>query len=47
MAKRPKLTTEVGAPVGDNQHSQTAEPPRWTRMKMFSQVGKNPKGDCI
>ncbi|HEX7622417.1 MAG TPA: catalase, partial [Anaeromyxobacteraceae bacterium] len=86
MAKRPTLTTEAGAPVADNQHSQTAGPggpvllqdhhlieklarfnreriperivhavgtgvyghlevtnpdvPRWTKMKIFSQVGK-------
>ena len=26
MSKRPTLTTEAGAPVGDNQHSQTAGP---------------------
>jgi len=86
MTKRPDLTTEAGAPVADNQHSQTAgaggptllqdhhlieklarfnreriperivhavgtgayghltvtsdEVPRWTRMKLFSEVGK-------
>ena len=86
MANRPTLTTEAGAPVADNQHSQTAGPtgpvllqdhhlieklarfnreriperivhavgtgaygylevtnpdvPRWTKMKVFSQVGK-------
>jgi catalase len=86
MTKRPALTTEAGAPVGDNQTSQTAGPggptllqdhylleklarfnreripervvhavgtgaygylevtspevPRWTRMKVFSKVGK-------
>jgi catalase len=86
MAKRPTLTTEAGALVTDNQHSQTAGPagptllqdhhlieklarfnreriperivhavgtgaygvfevtsadvPRWTRMKMFSPIGK-------
>ena len=26
MTDRPKLTTESGAPVPDNQHSQTAGP---------------------
>ncbi len=26
MSNRPKLTTEAGAPVTDNQHSQTAGP---------------------
>src|SRR5437899_6005875 len=26
MKKKPKLTTENGAPVADNQHSQTAGP---------------------
>jgi catalase len=86
MTKRPTLTTEAGAPVGDNQHSETAgaggptllqdhrlieklarfnreripervvhavgsgaygyleatnpEVPRWTKMKIFAQVGK-------
>ena len=86
MADRPSLTTEAGAPVIDNQHSQTAGPsgpvllqdhylieklarfnreriperivhavgsaaygylevtsaevPRWTKMKVFSQPGK-------
>ncbi|MDC0707063.1 catalase [Stigmatella sp. ncwal1] len=86
MSKRPVLTTEAGAPVSDNQHSQTAGPsgpvllqdhhlleklarfnreripervvhavgsgaygtfevtsrdvPRYTRMKLFSEVGK-------
>ena len=86
MADRPSLTTEAGAPVIDNQHSQTAGPsgpvllqdhylieklarfnreriperivhavgsaaygylevtsaevPRWTKMKVFSAVGK-------
>src|SRR5260370_4344375 len=26
MSRRPQLTTEAGAPVADNQHSQTAGP---------------------
>src|SRR5260370_596285 len=86
MKKKPRLTTEAGAPVADNQHSQTAGPggpvllqdhylieklarfnreriperivhavgtgahgyfevtnpdvPKWTRMRVFSTVGK-------
>jgi len=86
MSKRPTLTTEAGAPVADNQHSQragaggptllqdhhlieklarfnreripervvhavgsgaygylettSADVPKWTRMKVFSEVGK-------
>jgi catalase len=86
MTKRPPLTTEAGAPVADNQHSQTAGPggptllqdhhlieklarlnreripervvhavgtgaygylevasadvPKWTKMRVFSEVGK-------
>jgi catalase len=86
MSERPRLTTEAGAPVGDNQHSQTAGPggptllqdhhlieklarfnreripervvhavgtgaygdlevtsgevPQWTKMRVFSAVGK-------
>jgi catalase len=86
MSNRPTLTTEAGAPVGDNQHSQragaggptllqdhhlieklarfnreripervvhavgsgaygyfectSADVPRWTKMKVFSEVGK-------
>jgi catalase len=33
MAKKPKLTTEAGPPVIDNQHSQTAGPAEPTLLQ--------------